>query len=98
MDITLNQKDADYIANYCRTKMQTLDKNLTEAVEDIKKRTAKAEALAVLIDATSDEQVQEAIKKVKGSAEETIKSLQEDYKEEYEQLEKVLTIVMVGSE
>lgn len=98
MNITLNQKDADYIANYCRNKMKTLDKNVSEAIEDIKKKTAKVEAFSVIIDANEDAEVKTKLAELKKASEESIKSIQADYTEEYSQLEKILTLVMTGSE
>lgn len=98
MQIVLNQKDADFIANFVRNLMLTLDQNFKTVSDNMTSRVDSCQKLAEVFEVQEDERIKQLNQELADASDKAIKAMQDEYNVKREELEKVLMLVMTGSE
>ena len=98
MQVVLTQKDADWVANYIRNKMKDLEENYTDLQKDSFDSIEKAQALTKAFQLENDKDIAEKLQALKDSNSKTLEEAEKTYIEEKRNLEKIIELMMIGSQ
>lgn len=95
-DITLTLKDADYIANFIRSKIKDLNEAYKDALKEGNRRADMVKGLAESL-LPDDPDIQKRIDELEETRRLSVQTLERTYQDKLETYEKILMLVMTGS-
>lgn len=98
MNITLTQKDSDYIANIIRYDMESLTTSYNKALKEGNERAELCNKLATILNIDSETEVRKSLAELERTKNDCINNLERDYKELMGKYEKCLELLMIGSQ
>lgn len=95
-NIILTLKDADYIANFIRSKIKDLNDAYKDALKEGNRRADMVKGLAGSL-LPDDPDIQKRIDELEETRRLSVQTLERTYQDKLETYEKILMLVMTGS-
>lgn len=95
--VSIDEKDADYIANICREEIKSSTDARDRVVEETKEKFEKAKSLFVLLDLKGHKKAEKDLKELEESVSEAIAKVNKRCDEEIGKWTKIIELVTVGS-
>ena len=95
-NIILTLKDADYIANFIRSKIKDLNEAYKDALKEGNRRAHMVKGLAESL-LPDDPDIQKRIDELEETRKLSVQTLERTYQDKLETYEKILMLVMTGS-
>lgn len=98
--ITMNEKDADFIAQYARDELERCHKSYNEAVKEVEKKKKMADLVSELFSERieKDSEIVKAQKDFYENYEKGMADMKEAYTKEVDTLNKIIALCVAGSE